>query len=255
VSDLLHRRLESLNRVRKEIVVIGAGGIGYHLIEPLVRFLNYTYTDYLVTLVDGDSIEDGNLSRQHEANSVGQNKAEALATIVNSRIHPRHNVVALPYFFSPTTLAENSVLRGLIKNDVTVFVCVDNNATRVYVELLISELETATMISGGNDLLKGQAQIYVRSGRKDLTPKPSDVNPEIMDLDDEFPDEVGCDEAVVSEPQLIFTNNMVACMMLSLWYSHCHTDSENKVNEVCTDVVRVSASPFVRKSLKPVLSK
>ena len=236
------------------IVVIGAGGIGYHLLEPLTRYVNFSEDQYTITLIDGDTVEDGNLSRQHEAASVGQNKAEALATIINNRIHPEQPIKALPYFFTPTVREENATVRDLITNNSVVFVCVDNNATRVYVETLVSQQENAVMISGGNDFLKGQAQLYIRRNHKNITPRPSEVNPEILSMDDEFPDEVGCDVLAASDPQLIFTNNMVACMMLSLWYSSKCSDYAG-VNEVCTDITRASASAFVRKSLKPVLSK
>lgn len=238
----------------KSIVVIGAGGIGYHLIEPLARYVNYSNPECQITIIDGDTIEDGNLSRQHEANFVGRNKAEALEAIVNNRIMPKKPVQSLPYFFTPTSRQESAAVEKLLSDGVHVFLCVDNNATRVYVETLAADLKDVVVISGGNDLLKGQVQLYVRQDRKNLTPRPSEVNPEILDMDDEFPDEIGCDELVVSEPQLIFTNNMVACMMLSLWYSILQSDAPS-VNEVCTDIIRASASPFVRKSLKPVLSK
>jgi len=229
-------------------LVIGAGGIGYHLVEPLVRFLNYQQTEWCVTVVDGDTVETGNLSRQHVSSAVGRNKAEVLAETVNQRIDPKNPVQFIARFLSPGTVVD-SRFSSLIKSGVTFFVCVDNNATRVFVEQLCCSLNSAAMISGGNDEYRGQAQLFVRSKGKNMTPLPSEVNPEILDLD-QFPDEIGCDQQVVSEPQLIFTNNMVASSMLNLWFSQIwRSDTKTRVNEVCTNIIAASAFPYDRKSL------
>lgn len=240
----------------KNFLIIGAGGIGYHLAEPLVRFLNFELgNNAKVYVVDGDTIEDRNLERQHTAGNTGRNKAEVLAENINARIRPTNSVSYIPHFISPTTI-NDAHFKEVLQDGVTFFVCVDNNATRVLVENLVARLPNATMISGGNDFYKGQAQLYVRKNGKNETPTPSDVNPEILELEDTFPDEVGCDVAVVSEPQLIFANNSVACSMLNLWYSQCHTNpTAERLNEICIDVQRASAMPYVRKSLKPVLTK
>jgi len=50
---------------RKRIVVIGLGGIGSALVEPLCRFLNFDdKAEWQVVLVDGDNYEEKNTSRQ-----------------------------------------------------------------------------------------------------------------------------------------------------------------------------------------------
>lgn len=230
--------------------VIGAGGIGYHLVEPLVRFLNYNATESEVIIVDGDTVEEGNLGRQHIASSVGRNKAEVLASTINSRILPKKSVRHIPLFLTPTSV-NGPEFDSVITTDSVFFVCVDNNATRVFVETICCNLRSSVMISGGNDEFKGQAQLFIRMNGKNLTPLPSEVNPEILEID-QFPDEVGCDQIVASEPQIIFTNNMVASSMLNLWFSQVWlkvNKPEALINEVCTDITKSSAFPFNRKSL------
>ena len=66
----------------KHVFVIGAGGIGSNLMEPLARVLAY-HPDGTknMTIVDGDVYEEKNQIRQlFDAEYVGSNKAEALAT-------------------------------------------------------------------------------------------------------------------------------------------------------------------------------
>ncbi len=236
------------------IVVIGAGGIGYHLVEPLTRFISSSAPDYRITVVDGDRVESSNLSRQHESSAVNLNKADVLSAVINKRLQLSKPVQAVSKYISPTTIHDEE-FRDLITNNCHIFVCVDNNATRMFIEELVSRLPNCVMISGGNDLLKGQVQLYVRQNNQDRTPKPSEVNPEIA-AEDQFPDEVGCDQLVVSEPQLVFTNNTIACTMLSMWYSYTQEaqhSSEPIVNEVCANIMKSSAFPYVRSSLKTVV--
>ena len=52
-----------MNQFRK-IKVVGAGGIGSYLIEPLSRYLSYCKDSCEITVIDGDLYEDKNLQRQ-----------------------------------------------------------------------------------------------------------------------------------------------------------------------------------------------
>src|ERR1700744_2720658 len=48
----------------KRIKVIGLGGIGSYLVEPLCRYLSHQKDYVELTLVDGDAYEDRNRQRQ-----------------------------------------------------------------------------------------------------------------------------------------------------------------------------------------------
>jgi molybdopterin/thiamine biosynthesis adenylyltransferase len=50
---------------RKRVVLIGLGGIGKALVEPLCRFLNFRKESWEVVLVDGDEYEEDNATRQN----------------------------------------------------------------------------------------------------------------------------------------------------------------------------------------------
>lgn len=237
-------------------VVIGAGGIGYYLIESLVRFLEYqAKRPVTVTIVDGDKIEEKNLARQHTLADLGRNKAQVIIEQIARKLAPKNvTLKALPLYFTNTTKNE-SQFKDLFADGTVAFLCVDNNATRYLAEQIVSKAYNSVLVMGGNDFEQGQAQLYVRKNGKDLSPKITDFSPDIKDLD-QFPDEVGCDVAVVSEPQLLLVNQAVANAMLSLWYSQIEKQlnaSNNIVsvslNEVIVDVGKASAHQFLRTSL------
>ncbi len=245
------------------VIVIGAGGIGYHLAEPLVRFISFTFGHLgdkapKVYIIDGDTIEAKNIERQHTIGYEGRNKAEVLTSTLTSRLQPKCQLISVPHMFSPTNIGLPLIKEALSVNP-TVFSCVDNDATRFFIETTLSELPSATMISGGNDFSQGQAQLFVRRNKKNLTPLPSEVNPEIAEYDDQFPDEVSCSAVVESHPQLLFVNYAVASAMLNVWLGQVvekelanQTLSSDalSVNEVMVDVRKASAHQFKRSSLR-----
>lgn len=233
----------------KTFVILGAGGIGYHLAEPLVRFVNYTYADRAsVVIIDGDRVEEKNLERQHGIESLNKNKATILAEQLKKKFLLKCGIRAVPKYFSQKTRNDDDF--SCIGEDVTLFVCVDNDATRVFCEQHVQKLTNATMVVGGNDFSTGQAQLFVRRGNSNLTPKISQIAPEILMMRDEFPDEVGCDVAVVSEPQLIFVNNSIANAMLNLWWSQVFiNNTDSYINEIQVNVNTASAHQFVRAAL------
>ena len=59
------------------VVVIGLGGIGSAVVEPLARYLSFNGATKKLVLVDGDSYERPNLERQRAIlRDVEQNKAQ-----------------------------------------------------------------------------------------------------------------------------------------------------------------------------------
>lgn len=231
-------------------VIVGAGGIGYHLAEPLVRFVNFTYKQNAsVIIIDGDRVEEKNLERQHGIEALNKNKAEIIVDQLKKKFDLKCGIRAVPKYFTQTT--KNDQDFSCINDGVNLFVCVDNDATRVFCESHIEKLKNGCMVVGGNDFATGQAQLFVRSNGRNLTPKISQIAPEILLMQDEFPDEVGCDVAVVSQPQLIFVNNSVANAMLNLWWSQIHSGIADKaiINEIQVNVTTASAHQFERAAL------
>ena len=97
---------------------------------------------------------------------------------------------------------------------------VDNHASRHLADEHAATLRDLTLISGGNDFEDGNLQVYLRRDGRDLTPRLSRYHPEIARPQDRHPAELSCEELMAAgAPQLLFTNLMVASLMLNAFYA------------------------------------
>ena len=214
------------------MVIIGLGGIGSILCERLARYLTYSAergTNLL--LVDGDSYEAKNFERQ-DFTTMG-NKAEVKTTDLKMQFSGM-NVSSFPAFVNETTLAQ------VIKEGDVVFMCVDNHKTRMIVSNYCKNLTDVTLISGGNDLIDGNVQIYIRKQGIDLTPDLCAYHPEIANPDDKLPEEMSCEELAISEPQLYFANLTVATIMCWAFYNAVVKGQYEK-SEIYFDITKMSS--------------
>jgi molybdopterin/thiamine biosynthesis adenylyltransferase len=194
-----------------EIKAIGIGGIGCALLPFLCRYLQYSGEPARVTLIDGDRFERGNAARQ--AFSGLGNKAE-----VKSRELARE-YEAVAFRSKPEYVTEDNVAR-LIGEGEVVFLMVDNHASRHLVSRHVSSLADLSLISGGNDYVDGNVQVYIRQKGLDLTPSLARYHPEIAAPGDRNPAELSCEELMAAgAPQLLFANLMVASLMLNAFYA------------------------------------
>jgi molybdopterin/thiamine biosynthesis adenylyltransferase len=213
------------------IVVVGLGGVGSILIERLARFLHYSVkTKSELMLVDGDMYEAKNSERQ-EFSDFGR-KADVKANEI--KVQYNNLVVnSMPVFVDAANIG-----RVITENDV-VFVCVDNHKTRNIISEYARNVPNIVVISGGNELLDGNVQIYVRKDGKDLTPHLGVYHPEIATPKDRLPTEMSCEELANSEPQLYFTNLWVATIMCSAFYNAV-IKNELKASEIYFDLKHMS---------------
>ena len=194
-----------------EIKAIGIGGIGCALLPFLCRYLQYSGAKARLTLIDGDRFERANAARQ-SFSRLG-NKAEVKARELAQEFDSL-SVRAVPEF-----VTEANVSR-LIKEGEVVFLMVDNHASRKLVSDHAATLSEITLISGGNDFVDGNIQVYVRREGRDLTPTLSRYHPEIAQPRDRNPADLSCEELMAAgAPQLLFTNLMVAALMLNAFYA------------------------------------
>lgn len=194
------------------IVIIGIGGIGSHLVRPLCRYLNASDEDVAITFIDGDRFEPKNETRQ-EFTVLG-NKAEALAEELSGR-YPKLGISGKPWY-----VTEENVFVAISEGDL-VFLCVDNHATRNVVSARCTELENAVLISGGNEYSDGNVQIFIRQNGANCTPALTHSHPEIEMPQDKNPGEMSCEELAQSgSPQLIFTNFLAAAWMLTTFWKY-----------------------------------
>ena len=221
-----------------EISIIGLGGIGSVLSNTLSRYVDskQSIPNITMNLVDGDEYEFKNLERQ-EFNGFG-NKAEVKTKELRakfSKIQFNDYQTFLNEITAPEIIKENSI----------VFVAVDNHKTRRLVSNYAKNLNDIIIISGGNELTDGNVQIYIRKGGIDVTPSLTDYHPEIQNPEDKSPDEMSCEELSKSEPQLYFTNFMVAGYMCSAFYNIIEKNNY-KISEVYFDLTTMNASSKTR---------
>ena len=195
-----------------EIKLVGVGGIGTSLLPFLARYLQHRRgSKSRITLVDGDSFERSNETRQ-EFPRLGNKaavKAEELAPQFT-----RVSFRSIPAFVSP-----ENITGVIVENDV-VLLAVDNFATRRLVSRHCQTLGDVALISGGNEFTDGNVQVYVRRGGADLTHPLTHLHPEIADPEDLLPTDEGCERLIAtSAPQLLFTNLAVGSAMLSAFYA------------------------------------
>jgi len=221
----------------ERIVIIGLGGIGSILCDKVSRFVNFKKDqETSITLVDGDYFEEKNFERQ-EFFGFG-NKASVKASELRAR-YEKINYTDIPYF------VDENILPKVIEEGDTVFLAVDNHKTRKLVSDYAKNLKDITIISGGNDLVDGNVQIYVREGGEDITPSLTDYHPEIENPEDKLPNEMSCEELQNSEPQLFFTNLGVATIMCWSYYNIKNKDL--KSSEIYFDINKMRAHSTSRE--------
>jgi len=225
-----------------KIKVIGTGGIGLCVLPTLARYLNYNgekFPDVQLSLIDGDHFEERNRERQDFV-EVGQK-----ATMTAEKY--RNEFPRLMFFDHPVYVADHNVIQLVREGDI-VLLCVDNHKTRKLISERAEELNNVIVISGGNDLTDGNVLVHIRRDGKNVTPPlASAFHPEIADPKDKHPGEVeeakGCQVVAVSEPQLLFTNNLIAANMLAFLHNVLDEQRFAKVqsapefwHEMCVDL-------------------
>lgn len=218
----------------KRIKVIGLGGIGSYLAEPLSRYLSHSQEEVEITLVDGDSYEDKNRNRQQFSGL--ENKARHTSLELATKFP---NV---SFKYKSEYLSDDNVYSVIREND-TVFACVDNHATRKLISDRCEELDNVTLISGGNEYTDGDVILYRRVQGKDLGKPLTQHDPFIAEPQDQNPayaeKQDGCVEQTEDNPQLLFTNNTIAVIMCNTFYG---------VEKDCANYERVYVDILTQKS-------
>lgn len=235
------------------VALVGCGGIGYHLAEPLFRLLAARPESELY-LVDGKDVRMKNLDRQFDRAAFAQNKAEVLAERLE-RLQPDHHRVhvrAFPHFLEPALLDFHAEwLRD--ERPLTLFCGVDNAVSRVYLEQLLLRRRDITFVTGGNGWSSGQVVLFRRRNGRSLDPLPSEIDPDLLERAESaahYPSTEPCDELTPSQPQLGLANMGAAWAMLSLWYAKVLIPVPSvRYNYLSFDVLAPHVSPFERPAL------
>ncbi len=231
-----------------KVKVIGIGGVGCCLLNVLPRYLSYqsNIEDIELTLIDGDSYEDDNKSRQSFARP--GKKVDVAAEAI------RKEFPNLYCWTNSEYVSRDNILLAIREGDV-VFSCVDNHATRKLVNDRCVRLDNVVLFSGGNEYTNGNIQVHVRENGKDITlPIGNNFHREILNPTDNNPADVrarsgGCDQRQASVPQLLIMNNEIANLMLKAFYlwTQDGLKGENSYDEVYSDILTGKTRPVNRR--------
>lgn len=222
----------------RKIKLIGAGGIGGHLAEPVARYLNCSDDNIEFTIFDGDDFEERNKERQRFSQC--ENKAFHTVEKLKEEFPKIHFRSKSEY------ITDDNVITSIRENDL-VLLCVDNHATRKLVSDRCEELDNVTLVSGGNDYTDGNVILYIRKDGESLTKSPTELDPKIAKPDDKNPgdftdeDRQGCQEESIENPQLLAANFAVASVMFNVLVG---LDMEKaNYNQVYLDVLQQRMRP------------
>lgn len=236
-----------MSKIRK-VKVIGLGGIGSYLVEPLARYLSYSGDQIEMTLVDGDSYEEKNRNRQQFDRL--DKKAAVSAEMLQKKFPKIH-------FRSKSEYVTEDNIVGLVRETDNVFLCVDNHKTRKIVSDRCEELDNVTLISGGNDYTDGNVIYYNRVDGEDITKSPTELYKEIANPQDKNPGELteeqrqGCARETETSPQLLFTNLAIASSMCNVFYAH--EQGKAKFEQVYLDIVTQKMRPTPEADLEIII--
>lgn len=218
------------------VLLVGLGGTGSFLAEPLVRILRYHEKTKDappdIIFADADNLEDSNLVRQlFPQDAVGLNKAEYQA---------RRLAYLLPLAaYTDEYLDKLGTKKLLMKyKRPLVICCVDNHASRLAILEALTEMRCDFVwLSPGNGLNRGQAWLLARQEGQLYGRDPRKTNPEFAKPLDSIPRRGGCMLNAVSTPQLITANMMAAAVTASLIQNlldggNVHSDVEFSVAEL-----------------------
>jgi molybdopterin/thiamine biosynthesis adenylyltransferase len=213
-------------------LIIGAGGVGSHLTEPLARMLEYSDIENpAIIIVDGDHYEPKNKERQ-TFSEIGS-KAQVLANDIAKKFESTllvplaKWVVATPEeegdedpedvdeFGNPN--AGKIAASSLLMSGDIVYAVVDNFACRRILLDAAAELENVDVFLAGNDEdMFGTVYHYRRRDGVDITNNPAVFKDEFANPTDRNPGELSCQERAEIEggTQLIAANFAVAAMLI-----------------------------------------
>jgi len=227
----------------EHVFLVGTGGIGSNLVEPLVRMLAY-HNDGTknVTLIDGDEYEEKNQIRQlFDARFVGVNKAKATAQRIAEALIPVQSHEEYINKNKFIDLAHKTL--NDTKAPFLVVTAVDNHATRKAIIEALDEAEFPNFVflSGGNGYSNGQILVYAKIQGEAGTVHPFDKYDDLKYPTDHIPGDPGCQDEAPAEPQLI-TANAAAALGL-LWTVQAMLDNAEWYEELHFDSVRMKLMP------------
>lgn len=204
-----------------KIIIVGLGGIGSWLVEPLMRYCTSIRDTFEFTFVDGDHYSLSNQSRQSvHPKLTGMNKASAAALRMR-QYFPTLSIAEVPEFITASNI-ENIITPG---DDIFVFNCCDNNYCRkIIAHHMKNQFKHAScqayLFTGGNEVIDGNSHV-TSFGYRNATQDVITAHPEIDAADvSEDRGAMSCQQLanMPGSQQIVITNFWVAAVMLQQFY-------------------------------------
>lgn len=193
----------------KSVMVIGAGGVGGWLIEPLTKLLSY-HPDGTrrIYLVDGDKVEKDNLRRQaYNYKNIGREKTEAIFKKTGLG-----EVIYIPIYLTYESI---DLIFQSLREPFLLISPVDNQKTRRLIYQKIQKFNDYYWINPSNGYDVSQTSIHVKRNGVEHTSDPYLRYSNLREFEE--PEYVeGCEWQSNSSPQLLVANYMAACSTLMM---------------------------------------
>lgn len=213
--------------IRYRIAIVGAGGTGSHFIARFSQFLNSFFNSNVlwdVIMVDGDHVEDNNLSRQiFLEEDLQQNKAETMALAVAESYGL--NFLSYPHYLDSVddlqsvfrNLRDSSYTNDKYITNINVCIgCCDNHRCRQIMEKWFEHQKNAIYIDAANEFSVGEVVTAIKIHEKIIAPPRSFYFPEVLEDKSKRRSEESCGVINQSAPQHITTNAEAANIILSI---------------------------------------
>ena len=196
---------------KADIICVGAGGTGGNIVKEIIPLLlkNKRLT---LTIVDGDRVEEKNLSRQaFSSEDIQAFKSQVLAEKIR-KAYPdlRDRISAVTGYIDTVDqmpAAENyPVLIGAVDN---------HRARQVFVQWFQLQRD-GLWIDSANEFRYGEIVVSIRHNGKTISPLRSDIFPEVLTDHSPSASELSCGAVNQSDPQHQLTNLVAAGTVVSV---------------------------------------
>ena len=221
------------------LMVVGAGGIGTHLLPMLIRASMSLPDNYVVTqliIVDGDTYELRNLSRQQFTSvAIGRNKADVQVEKIKRLLEPvvdssrlNHAIRSFPQYLTEENLS-SCIGMFMHFGNLMIFSGVDNHPCRLLLSRFTERNKEANILlfTGGNNELDGSVHLQGKWNGVSFDKPVEERHPEIATDKTDDRGALSCQELqnLQGGEQTIAANAMAAAVMYS-WFISVLTNPE-----------------------------
>jgi len=196
-------------------LIIGVGGTGGNFAKELCRMVSQhpDKDNMSIYFVDGDLIENKNLSRQpYTIDDIDENKAFCLADKCSEIFGL--DVMAYPNYIQ--NIEEVLDICNTYRNKLPVIIsCVDNHACRKILHEVFLKLPHAVYLDAGNESTYGDVVCGIRANNKTISPDKTFYAKEILKGEHKGKNEMSCTELSQDNLQYFVTNLTASSILLS----------------------------------------